>query len=136
VTDRAVRWVVAALAILGIVVAGYLTYSRLAHVSITCTSGGCETVQTSRYSELAGIPVAVLGLAAYAFILGTTFFASELARAAGAAVALAGALFAAYLVYVQLAVLDAVCDWCVASDVLIALLVVASVQRVRAGTEV
>jgi uncharacterized membrane protein len=123
--------VVAALAILGLAVAGYITYSHVADVSITCTTGGCETVQASRYSELAGIPVSVLGLAAYAFILGTAFFASELARAAGATVAVAGALFAAYLIYVQLAVIDAVCDWCVASDFLIALLVVACVQRLR-----
>jgi uncharacterized membrane protein len=125
------RGVVAALAMLGVVVAGYLAYSRFAHVSITCTSGGCETVQASHYSELAGIPVSVLGVAAYLFILGTAFFRSELARAAGAAVAAAGALFAAYLLYVQLAKIDAVCDWCVASDVLIALLVVACLQRVR-----
>lgn len=131
-TDRAVRVTVAVLAILGVVVAGYVTYTRFAHVSISCTSGGCETVQASRYSELAGIPVSILGIAAYGFILGTAFFRSELARAAGAAVAVAGALFAAYLLYVQLAKIDAVCDWCVASDVLIALLVVACLQRVRA----
>jgi uncharacterized membrane protein len=125
------RRLVAAPAILGLAVAGYITYPHFADVSITCTSGGCETVQASRYSELAGIPVSVLGIAAYVFILGTAFFVSELARAAGAAVAVAGALFAAYLLYVQLAVVDAVCDWCVASDVLIALLVVACLQRAR-----
>ena len=133
VTDRALRGMVAALAILGVAVAGYITYSRFAHVSITCTSGGCETVQASRYSELAGIPVSVLGLAAYAFILGTALFASELARAAGATVAVASALFASYLVYVQIAVIGAVCDWCLASDVLIALLAFACVERLRAG---
>jgi uncharacterized membrane protein len=127
------RRVVAALAILGLAVAGCLTYSHFADVSITCTSGGCETVQASRYSELAGIPVSVLGIAAYAFILGTAFFAAELARAAGATIAVASALFASYLVYVQIAVIGAVCDWCLASDVLIALLALACVERLRVG---
>jgi uncharacterized membrane protein len=90
-------------------------------------------VQASRYSELAGIPVSVLGIAAYAFIIGTAFFAAELARAAGATIAVASALFAGYLVYVQIAVIGAVCDWCLASDVLIALLALACVERLRVG---
>ena len=132
-TDRATRRLVAALAILGLAVAGYITYAHFADVSITCTSGGCEAVQASRYSELAGIPVSVLGIAAYAFILGTAFFTSELARAAGAAVAVASALFAGYLVYVQMAIIDAVCDWCLASDVLIAVIALACVERLRVG---
>jgi len=75
----------------------------------------------------------VLGLAAYLFILGTAFVVSDLGRASGAAVALAAALFAGYFVYVQVAVIDAIWDWCVASDVLIALLALACVQRLRAS---
>ena len=129
--DRALRGVVGTLALLGASLAGYLTYSRFTHSTITCTSGGCETVQSSSYAELAGVPVSLLGLAAYLFILGTAFFVSDLGRAAGATVAVAAAFFAAYLVYVQVAVIDAVCDWCVASDVLIALLALACVQRLR-----
>jgi uncharacterized membrane protein len=130
--DRALRGIVGTLALLGASVAGYLTYSRFTHSTITCTSGGCETVQSSSYAELAGVPVALLGFAAYLFVLGTAFLVSDLGRAAGATVAVAAAVFAGYLVYVQVAVIDAVCDWCVASDVLIALLALACVQRLRA----
>jgi uncharacterized membrane protein len=131
--DRALRGAVGTLALLGAAVAGYLTYSRFTHTTITCTSGGCETVQSSSYAELAGVPVSLLGLGAYLFILGTAFLVSDLGRAAGAAVALGAALFAGYLVYVQVALIDAVCDWCVASDVLVALLALACVQRLRAS---
>ena len=121
----------AALALLGAAVAGYLTYSRFAHATITCTSGGCETVQSSRYAELAGIPVSLLGLVAYLVVFATAFFASDIGRAAGATLAVASALFASYLVYVQIAILGAVCDWCLASDVVIALLTFACVERLR-----
>jgi uncharacterized membrane protein len=129
--DRALRLVVGTLALLGASLAGYLTYTRFTHAAITCTSGGCEAVQTSSYAELAGVPVSMLGLAAYLFILGTAFFVSDLGRTTGATVAVAAALFAAYLVYVQVAVIDALCDWCIASDALIALLALACVQRLR-----
>jgi uncharacterized membrane protein len=53
------------------------------------------------------------------------------ARSAGAAVAIAGALYAAYLVLVQVVVIEAVCQWCVASDVLTALLAVVCTLRLR-----
>lgn len=133
-SDRALRGVVATLALLGAVVAGYLTYSRFTHATITCTSGGCETVQSSRYAELAGVPVSLLGLAAYLLVLGTAFLAGEAGRLAGATVAVAASLFAGYLVYVQMEILHAVCDWCIASDVLIALLALACVERLRVGS--
>jgi uncharacterized membrane protein len=88
-------------------------------------------VQRSDYAELLGIPVAVLGVAAYVFLLCTAFVTLELARLAGAVAAVTGALFAAYLLVAQLFLIDAVCQWCVASDVVIALLAVACVLRLR-----
>jgi uncharacterized membrane protein len=83
-----------------------------------------------RLAELAGIPVALLGLAAYVFLLVTAFSSLEPVRAAAAAVAVAGAAFSAYLVYVQIAVIDAICQWCIASDTIMALLACACVGRV------
>ncbi len=133
-SDRTLRAVIGVLATAGAGIAGYLTYARYTDATIACVTGGCEKVQSSDYSEIAGIPVAVLGLAAYLFLLGTAFSVSELARAAGAAVAVAGALFAAYLIYVQVVVIDAICQWCVASDCLTALLAVACVLRLRPAT--
>ena len=119
--DRTLRTAVGILAAAGAAIAGYLTYARFSHTPVACATGGCEIVQSSDYAELAGIPVALLGLTAYLFLLGTAFSSSEAARAAGAAVAVAGAAFSAYLVYVQIAVIDAICQWCIASDVVMAL---------------
>ena len=81
-------------------------------------------MQHSDYAELAGVPVAVLGLGAYLLLLGMAFRTGELARLVGAITAVSGALFAGYLLYVQLVVIDAICQWCVASDVVIGLLAV------------
>jgi uncharacterized membrane protein len=134
VNDRALRCAVGTLAAVGAAIAGYLTYARFAHTPVACATGGCEIVQRSDYAELAGIPVALLGLAAYLFLLGTALSSSEAARAAAAAVAVAGAAFSAYLVYVQIAVIDAICQWCVASDVVMPLIACASVGRVIAAS--
>jgi uncharacterized membrane protein len=132
-SDRRLRIVICVLAAVGVAVAGYLTYARFTHTSIACTTGGCETVQSSRYAEVAGIPVALLGLAAYAAILATAFSASELARAAAAAIALGSAAFSAYLLYVQFALIEALCQWCLVSDTVIGLLAIATVVRLAAG---
>jgi len=134
VNDRALRIAVGILAAAGGAIAGYLTYARFTDTTLACATGGCEIVQRSDYAELAGIPVALLGLAAYVFLLATAFSSSEPARAAAAVVAVAGAAFSAYLVYVQVAVIDAICQWCIASDVVMALLACACVGRVIAAS--
>lgn len=132
-TERTLRRAVAAIALLGVGIAAYLAYARFTNAAIACATGGCETVQSSRYAELLGIPVALLGLAAYVFVLGTAFFDAPLARIAGAATAVAGVLFGAYLLLVQLFVIEALCQWCVASDFVLSMLAVACLLRVRTG---
>jgi uncharacterized membrane protein len=132
VTERFARVAVAVFALLGAGIAGYLTYAHYRGIAPVCTTGGCEEVQTSDYADLGGIPVAVIGLAGYLALLVTALVRSPAAVAAGVAMALGGLGFALYLVYVQLAILEAVCIWCLASDVIIALLTVAALLRARA----
>lgn len=130
-TDRTLRLCVGALASAGIAVTAYLTYVRYSGTTIACTTGGCETVQESSYAKLAGVPVAILGLLGYAAILTTACFAHDLARALGAALALGAFAFSAYLLYVQLALIDAVCDWCLTSDVIVTAIVPFALLRLR-----
>jgi uncharacterized membrane protein len=129
VSDRRLRVVVAVLAAAGAAIAGYLLYHRLAGGNIVCTTGGCEEVQDSEYAELAGVPVALLGLLAYVAIFATALSGLELARAAGAAIAVSGLAFSLYLVYVQVAIIEAICQWCIASDVVMAALAVTTALR-------
>ena len=120
-SDRALRGLVAAVAAAGIAVAGYLTWSHFGDGALVCpVGGGCETVQESEYADVAGIPVALLGLVAYAVLLGLVAWDAPSARLAAAALALVGVIFSGYLLVVQLFVIDATCIWCLANDVVIA----------------
>lgn len=108
-------------ALAGIAVAGYLTWVHFDDAALVCVAGGgCETVQESEYAEIAGVPVAMLGLGAYVALLGLIVWDSRSARLAAAMIALVGGLFSMYLLALQLFVIEAVCVWCLANDVVIA----------------
>lgn len=103
---------------IGLAIAGYLTVVHYDGGAPVCAiSHGCATVQQSDYAELAGIPVALLGVIGYAGILLTLLRDDESARAATAFLALVGVGFSAWLTYVEVAKLDAICIWCVGSAV-------------------
>ena len=129
------RAATAALALAGIAIAGYLTWVHYAGLEPVCVGGGggCEQVQASRWAELAGIPVALLGLIAYATILASLALPEELGRTVAAFVSLVGFGFSAWLTYVELEKIGAVCQWCVASAVVMtALAAVSLVRLIRA----
>jgi uncharacterized membrane protein len=86
-------------------------------------------VQSSEYAELAGIPVALLGLIGYAAILASLAIPGDAGRFAGALLALAGFGFSAWLTYVELFEIDAICQWCVASAVIMTALAVVTSLR-------
>lgn len=131
-SDRALRAGVALLALAGTAIAGYLTYVHYRPAALICTgSGGCETVQESSYADLAGIPVALLGLCAYLAVLALVAWDTELARTVAAAIALAAVGFAVYLVALQAFVIDAWCVWCLVNDLaIVPLLAILTVWRV------
>ena len=102
----------------GLAIAGYLTVVHYAGGAPACAiAHGCEVVQQSRYAELAGVPVALLGLLGYAAILGSLARDGEAWRTATAFLALGGFGFSAWLTYVEVFELGAICVWCVASAV-------------------
>jgi uncharacterized membrane protein len=117
VSDRRLRVGIGSLALLGASLTGYLLYVRHTGVALACTTDGCETVQSSRYAEPFGVPVAALGLVAYLTLFAMSCMQGEVVRLAQAAVALTAFAFSGYLVYVQLHMIGAVCEWCLASDV-------------------
>ena len=128
---RGLRIATAVLALVGLAIAGYLTWVHYEGIAPVCVGGGggCEKVQASKWAELAGVPVALLGLAGYAAILLTLALPEDLGRTAAAFLALVGVGFSAWLTYVELAKIDAVCQWCAASAVIMVLLAVVSVIR-------
>jgi uncharacterized membrane protein len=131
VVDRRLLIAIAAISLIGIGVAGYLTYTHYEGLNVVClSSGGCETVQKSVYSKLAGVPVAVLGLAGYIGILFSLAIRNELGRIAGFGIALIGFLFSMYLTYREIFTIKAICQWCVSSAVLMTILTILTAIRV------
>lgn len=124
------RGVAAAVAGLGLAIAGYLTYVHYSGGESVCAiAHGCSVVQSSRYASLAGVPVALLGLLSYAALLAALAVDR---RDAAALVALTGAGFSGWLTYVEVAILEAICVWCVASAAcMVVLAVLTGVRLMR-----
>ena len=134
-SDGQLRAGAAALALAGLAIAIYLTIVHYDHSAPVCVGGGggCEKVQTSDYAELAGVPVALIGAIGYALIGLSLLVPGDAGRFAGALLELVGVGFSLYLTYLELFVIDAICQWCVASAVVMAAL--AAVTLIRfAGT--
>jgi uncharacterized membrane protein len=130
----------------GVGVAAYLTYSHWADRPTVCAGvGECELVQTSEYSDIAGVPVALLGLlyfVAMAFLALARVNriewmpeALEWAHPVALSMALAATAFVAYLTYVELFVLEAICVWCVALAALTAVSLGLTVWGLFSGDE-
>jgi uncharacterized membrane protein len=130
-SGRRLRRLIVLTALLGLAVAAYLTYVHYAALEPICAggAGGCEKVQSSSYAELAGTPVAVLGVAGYALILASLWVPGDGGRVAGTLLALVGFGFSAYLTWIEVFELEAICQWCVASAVLMTILAVATSSR-------
>lgn len=132
-SEHTIRFTSAALAAVGAAIAGYLLYVRSTGGTLACVTGGCDTVQHSSYAEMFGVPVSALGLAGFVGLFAVALARGEWARLTQAALALAGFFFGAYLLYVQVAVIDAICQWCVASDLLTTAIAALSLLRLRPG---
>jgi len=138
VSERRLRLLAAVLALAGIAVATYLTWVHYEGIKPFCVAGGggCERVQTSDYADLAGVPVALIGLIGYVSILASLLIPRDLGRFAGAFLGLVGFGFSVYLTYLELFVIDAICQWCVASALLMTLLMIVLVARAARGPDV
>jgi uncharacterized membrane protein len=136
-SERNLRVAAAALALAGVGVATYIAIAEGGGGAPKCIAGGqgCETVAKSHYSHLAGINVAVIGIFGYALLLGAAIAPGDPGRFGGFLTALVGFGFSAYLTYLELFVIDAICQWCVASAILMALSLAVATTRafVHAG---
>lgn len=126
------------LCVLGMFVAGYMAWAELTGNETVCADTGkinCEAVQKSAYGETFGIPVALLGLLGYMAMFGALVLedqielVAEYGRTAVVGMALFGVMFQTYLTYIEAAVLDRWCQWCVASFILITLILVVGIYR-------
>jgi uncharacterized membrane protein len=109
------------LAVIGLAVASYLTYVHYAGINPACTAGqSCVKVQTSQWSKLGGVPVALIGLIGYiAIVISLLVPDREESRLATLGLTLVGFGFSAYLTYRELFSIHAICEWCASSAVIL-----------------
>jgi uncharacterized membrane protein len=133
-TEGTLRRLIAFVAILGLGVATYITIVESGGGAPACLAGGggCHTVAASSYSHIAGINVAIFGIIGYVGIFLTAFFVRDWARLGGFALALGGFGFSIYLTYLEIWVIEAICQWCVGSAVLMTILFLLCATRLIA----
>jgi uncharacterized membrane protein len=121
-------------AALGVGVAAYIAVEAAGGDAPTCLAGssGCATVAKSSYSHVAGVNIAVFGIVGYALLLASAFFANDLARFGGFVVALGGFGYSVFLTYLEIFKIEAICQWCVASAVLMTILFLLQATRLIA----
>lgn len=129
-------WIALGAAIAGVIDSVYLTWIKLTGSYATCGPiGNCEAVNSSRYAEIAGIPIALIGIFGYLAIIAVVVLETRLPdqkeglRLAFFGFTLTGTIYSAYLTYVEIAVLNAVCPYCVVSAVLMLILFGISISR-------
>jgi len=133
------RQIIALLALLGILVASYLALYKVGAIAeLVCRTGSCETVQLSRWATFLGLPVAAWGIVFYLVLIALALVGLQPRYADSRTVSLAlvvwtgwGVLFSGWLTYLELFVINAICQWCVVSAVLVAIAFVFSALDLR-----
>lgn len=132
-------WAPVIFSALGVLVSGYLSVKRLTGGNLACSRWAqCDVVNNSVYAKIYGVPVAFIGLAGYLVLLALALAALKASGptqrkllTASFVLALGGFAFSVYLTYIELFVLEAICNWCVASATLITLLTVVGGLNLR-----
>jgi uncharacterized membrane protein len=132
--EGTLRGIATFLATFGIGVATYIAIADSGGGSPVCIAGGhgCQTVAESTYSHLAGVNIAIFGIGGYVVLLVCALLRGDAFRMAGFVVSLIGFGYSLYLTYLELFTIDAICQWCVASAVLMTLLFVTNAVRMLA----
>ncbi len=132
---RAIAWISAGI---GSLDALYLSWVKIANSQVYCgTSGQCETVNNSPYSVIGGVPIAYLGLGAYLLVLVLLYLENrggiwqENSSLLLFGISLVGVIFSAYLTYLEIWVIHAICPYCVVSAICMLVLFVISIFRLR-----
>ena len=133
------RMIVAALALVGVFVTTYLTLYKLGYIgTMTCSVGSCATVQLSEWATFLGLPVAAWGLGFYVTTLAVALVGTQERFADSRAISIAlaamsgwGVLFSGWLTYLEAFVINACCQLCVVSAIIVLLIFIVSLLDLR-----
>jgi len=129
--EGTLRGIATFLATFGIGVATYITIADSGGGAPACVAGGhgCQTVAESTYSHVLGVNIAVFGIVGYVLLLACALLRGDLARMGGFLVSLGGFGYSVYLTQLEIFKIEAICQWCVASAVLMTLLFATNATR-------
>lgn len=129
--EGTLRGIATFLATFGVGVATYITIADSGGGAPVCVAGGhgCQTVAESSYSHLLGVNIAVFGIVGYVLLLGCALLRGDAARMGGFLVSLGGFGYSVYLTYLEVFKIEAICQWCIASAVLMTLLFATNATR-------
>ncbi len=122
------------MAIIGILIAAYVTQSFVRKVGIVCVNTGCEAVRKNPASYITGIPAPAFGLVGYTILVLILFFRSTsvtlqkklLPWVIG--IAAGGVAFISWFTYIEITVIKAICTWCAISGINMSLLFLLSIK--------
>ncbi len=131
------RLLILILGLVGLVDSLYLTWIKISHTEALCLPGigNCDIVNNSRYSEIMGVPIALLGAAAYLMILALLIVEQwkphwqENTILLLFGITFAGTGYSAYLTYLEFAIIKAICPFCLLSAIVMGLLFVIAIVR-------
>jgi uncharacterized membrane protein len=137
------RMVIAALALVGVFVALYLTLYKVGAIGeLSCTVGSCTTVQSSKWATFLGLPVAAWGVGFYLSVLAVTLVGLQDRFIDSRPIALflvvssgIGVAFSLWLTYLEAFVIRAWCQWCVVSAIIVVCIFIASLLDLRELSE-
>lgn len=130
-TEGTLRGISTFLTTFGVGVATYIAIADSGGGSPVCIAGGhgCQTVAESSYSHVLGINIAIFGIVGYVVLLACALLRGDGARMVGFLTSLVGFGYSLYLTYLELFKIEAICQWCVASAVLMTLLFATNATR-------
>ena len=129
--------IAAGVAVYGVAASAYLTWVHYSGTLALCIGvGGCETVQTSRYAEAGPVPVALVGIIGFVPMAALALWRLRADAPAWTltglfGLSLAGTLYVAYLTYLELFVIAAICPWCVSVALAVVALLLLTVMELR-----
>jgi uncharacterized membrane protein len=129
--EGTLRMITTFVAAFGVGIATYIAIEAAGGDAPACLAGssGCQTVANSSYSHLLGVNIAVFGIVGYVLLLATALLRGDGARMAGFGLALAGFGYSVFLTYLELFKIEAICQWCVASAILMTVLFALNATR-------
>ncbi len=123
--------------IIGFIDSVYLAYVKFSHTPIYCTPGlgDCAVVQTSQWSEIWGIPIAVLGAIAYLILISIFLFENRIGLLTKYSdyllfgISLFGFLYSLFLTWLEIFVIHALCQWCILSALCMTIIFIVTIVR-------